>query len=190
MTGKYADCRQNTGLALEDPNYNAKRNFFLQQGFEAPKQGVCPADYEALMFQPRITAVILLAGLILQSWIIFLALGAVLWWSALMPLLNPFDAIYNATIGSKAGNVKLTAAPRPRRFAQALAGCFAGAVAIFLLAGQPMVAFFIEALFAVAAAAVSFGRFCLGSFLYHILRGKIDFALHTLPWAHERQTKP
>lgn len=186
MTGKYTDCRQNPGMALEDPHLMAKRNFMLQQGIKESGQEMCPADFEALVFQPRVVALILLAGLITQSWIIFLALGAVLWWSALLPALNPFDAIYNSTIGSKTGNVKLKAAPSPRRFAQALAGSFSTAVAIFLLAGMPMVAFIIEALFTAAAAALSFGRFCLGSFLYHVLRGKKDFALRTLPWSHNR----
>lgn len=186
MTGKYTDCKQNPGMALEDPSYFAKRNFILQQGFELSGQEACPADYEALAFQPRLTVLFLVVALITQSWIIFLALGAVLWWSALMPALNPFDAIYNYTIGSKDGNVSLKPAPRPRRFAQGMAGSFAAAVAVFLLAGLPTVAFVLEALFAAAAAAVAFGRFCLGSFLYHVLKGDAEFALRTLPWTHAR----
>jgi hypothetical protein len=37
----------------------------------------------------------------------------------------------------------------------------------------------------VLAAAVTLlvvGRFCLGSFVYHLLRGRARFAVRTLPW--------
>ena len=34
----------------------------------------------------------------------------------------------------------------------------------------------------IALAALIFGRFCLGSFLYYLLRGRSDFAIGTLPW--------
>ena len=33
-----------------------------------------------------------------------------------------------------------------------------------------------------AVAALVFGRFCLGSFVYHVVRGRITFAVETLPW--------
>jgi hypothetical protein len=28
-----------------------------------------------------------------------------------------------------------------------------------------------------------FGRFCLGAYLFHLLRGEVAFANSTLPWA-------
>ena len=35
----------------------------------------------------------------------------------------------------------------------------------------------------VALGALVFGRFCLGSYLYHLLRGETSFANRTLPWS-------
>jgi hypothetical protein len=40
----------------------------------------------------------------------------------------------------------------------------------------------LEGLFLVAVAALAFGRFCLGSFVYHVVRGQVRFAIDTLPW--------
>jgi hypothetical protein len=35
----------------------------------------------------------------------------------------------------------------------------------------------------VALGALVLGRFCLGSYLYHVLRGETTFANRTLPWS-------
>jgi len=164
--------------------HDSKSNFIRQQGFEEPSRQSCPLQYDALIFQPRIVAVILLAGLLSQSALLFLFLGAILWWCALFPRHNPFDAIYNRTLGARSDAVRLEPAPPPRRFAQALAGTFAMLVAVTLAMNLYAAAYIIETLFAIAVAALSFGRFCLGSFLYHLLRGKVGFAVRTLPWAH------
>jgi hypothetical protein len=43
-------------------------------------------------------------------------------------------------------------------------------------------AWVIEALLLVALAALIFGTFCLGSFVFHLLTGKSEFAKQTLPW--------
>jgi hypothetical protein len=43
-------------------------------------------------------------------------------------------------------------------------------------------AYVFEAVFALAAGALAFGRFCLGSFIYHVLTGRGEFARRTLPW--------
>lgn len=59
----------------------------------------------------------------------FAVLALALWWGALMPRANPFDA-----------------------------------------------------LMLIAVASVALGRLCFGSILYHLARGRIDFALRTLPW--------
>ena len=39
-----------------------------------------------------------------------------------------------------------------------------------------------ERLLMAAVAALAFGGFCLGSFLFHLIRGRAAFALRTLPW--------
>ena len=89
MSTTYSDCREYPGLAPDDPQYHAKRNFILQQGFEAFDDGVCPGRYAALLFQPRIVFAVLLIGLIFQSYAVFFVLGAILWWSALFPAIRP-----------------------------------------------------------------------------------------------------
>ena len=34
----------------------------------------------------------------------------------------------------------------------------------------------------VAMAALIFGKFCLGSYIFHLIRGRVSFANATLPW--------
>src|SRR5262245_5631441 len=94
---------------------DAKRNFILQQGLSEPPQAVCGLQYSALLFQPRLIGLAIVAGAILQSPLVFFALGVVLWWSAASPSLNPFDALYNWILASSP-RISLTPAPAPRRF--------------------------------------------------------------------------
>jgi hypothetical protein len=77
---------------------------------------------------------------------------------------------------------RLGPAPAPRRFAQGMAATFAGAVGAALLLGARGVAIALEVLLTVAVAALIFGGFCLGSFVYHHLTGDGAFAARTLPW--------
>jgi hypothetical protein len=42
----------------------------------------------------------------------------------------------------------------------------------------------LEVFLGAAIAALIFGRFCLGSYIYHLLRGDNEFAGKTLPWSH------
>ncbi len=169
-------------MESESVYYGAERNFILQQGFEnAPPETYHPR-YSALLFQPRIVGLTVLAGVILQSPIVFLILWAILWWSALLPEWNPFDALYNRLKGARGEGVRLTPAPGPRRFAQGMAGTFSLAIGLSLLFEWRIAAYVFEAFFLVAVIALVFGQFCLGSFLYHLLRGRGDFARRTLPW--------
>lgn len=168
---------------MKDAGANLKRNFILQQGFDDPPPESCGVQYPALLFQPRIVLATVVVGILLQSAILFLILSAVLWWSALFPRWNPFDAVFNATFGNRPGAFRLTPAPPPRRFAQGMAGTFALAVGIFLLLGWRVAAIVVEAFFLAAALAIGLGGFCLGSFTFHLLCGRASFALHTLPWA-------
>jgi len=161
---------------------HAERNFILQQGLEAPPREACPLRFSALMFQPRVVGTIVLIALLLQSPAIFLALSAVLWWSALLPRWNPFDALYNRTLGARPGAAPLSAAPGPRRFSQGMAGTFALAIGVSLLSGWSVAAYVLEALMAGALGALILGRLCLGSFVFYVLRGKTEFAVRTLPW--------
>lgn len=169
---------------------NAKRNFILQQGLDAPAEESCPVRFSALMFQPRAVGSIVLLAVVLQSPAIFLILSGILWWSALLPRLNPFDAVYNRTLGARPGAVRLSPARPPRRFAQGMAGSFALAIGVLLLLGMSAAAVVIQALLLAALAALLFGRFCLGSFVYHLLSGSSELAIGTLPWKKGAFSKP
>ena len=161
---------------------DAKRNFILQQGLSEPVGESCPLQYSALLFQPRVIGLCLVVAVIMQAPLGFFALAAVLWWSALAPRLNPFDALYNWTL-ARPGGPALAAAPAPRRFAQALAGLFALAIGVSLALGWRTIALVIEGFFIVAVGALAFGGFCLSCFVFHLVCGRADFAKRTLPWA-------
>ena len=135
------------------------------------------------MFQPRVVALLVLGAVILREPLVFLALGALLWWSALVPRWNPFDAFYNRIVAVGPARRKLAPAPAPRRFAQGMAGTFALAIGIALIAGWRVTAIVLEGFLILAIGALVVGGFCVGSFLFHLLSGRRDFARRTLPWA-------
>ena len=161
---------------------DVKRNFILQQGLGEPAAGTCALQYSALLFQPRLVGLWIVVAAILEVPLLFFALAAVLWWSALAPRLNPFEALHNWTLARSSG-ITLTSAPAPRKFAQVLAGSFAIAIGLLLALGWRMAALVLEGFFMVAVGALLFGGFCFGSFVFHLLRGRADFARRTLPWA-------
>ena len=169
-------------MAGRSENPDTRRNFILQQGLDAPELEGCPVRFSALMFQPRSVGLFVLLAVILQSPTIFLILSGILWWNVLVPRLNLFDVVYNRTLANRSGAVRLEPAPPPRRFAQGMAGSFTLTIGVLLLLQLGTAALVVQALLLGALAALIFGRFCLGSFLYHLLRGKSDFAIGTLPW--------
>ena len=124
--------------------------------------------YVALMFQPRTIAAVLTMGLALQSSWLFLALSAVLWWGALVPKRNLFDAAYNF-VAYRRGLAPVGAAPAPRRFARSVAGTVALTIGTALLMGSTVTAWILEGLFAIAIVAVVIGRFCAPANLYLVL---------------------
>ena len=162
----------------------SKLHFVQQQGFEAAAASGCAARFEALMFQPRVIGVLVAIALVLQSAPLFLALSALLWWNALLPAYNPFDALYNRLIAGPRQLTRLDPAPPPRRFSQGMAGSFMLAIGGCLLAGWLPAAWILQGLLVAALSALVFGRFCLGSYLYYLLHGRTGFANRTLPWAH------
>jgi hypothetical protein len=164
--------------------HDPERNFILQQGLEDPVPKDTHPRFEALLFQPRLIGLVVLIGITLQSPALFLSLWAVLWWNALLPRLNPFDALYNLTLGARPGAIRLGPAPAPRRFAQGMAGTFALAIGVMLQLEWFITAYVLEGFLVVAIVALIFGRFCLGSYIYHLLRGKAEFAGKTFPWSN------
>lgn len=163
-------------------NATRQENFLLQQGFDSPEPGSCSLQYGALQFQPRVVGALVVVGMLLQSAVFFAALSAVLFWGALVPAANVFEAVHRVLFARRGGYTP-GPAPAPRRFAQGMAGSFMAAIAWCLHAGNPFAARVLEGILLAAILALVFGGFCLGSFVFHVLRGRIAFALQTLPWA-------
>jgi hypothetical protein len=166
------------------------RNFMKQQGFAEEPPATCDMHFTGLYFQPRIVGPLVVvgivlhaSGLILYSSALFFALSAVLWWNVAFPALNPFERFYNTVLAAPRGKTTLPPAPGPRRFAQAMAAAFMIVVAVALLQGWMITAWVFEAFLVVAFSALLFGKFCLGAYIYHLLRGEFAFANATLPWA-------
>jgi hypothetical protein len=147
---------------------DSRVRFIRMQGFTTPH--VDEALYSALMLQPRIIGVIVAIGVVVQSPLLFLALSAVLLWSALVPTRNPFDAIYNHTVAGPRTLPPLATAPAPRRFAMSMAGTVALTIGIALLGGAAITAWVFEGLFAVAVLQVVFGDVCGAANLFHLLQ--------------------
>lgn len=164
---------------------SAKLNFVRQQGFEDARPATCAVQHDALVFQPRIVGVLAVAATIAQAWYVFLFLGALLWWSAVVPAANPFDALYNLLVARGSDRPPLSPAPPPRRFAQGMAATFMFVIGLALLGGAAVVAYLFEAFILVAIGLIVFGNFCLGSYLFYLLSGRRDYANRTLPWSGE-----
>jgi hypothetical protein len=162
---------------------SAKFNFIEQQGFISSSGPACEMQYAALMFQPRLIGGFVILALIFQSWILFLTLSAILWWNVFVPTLNPFDAVYNTFIAGPKGLQLLTPAPGPRRFAQGMAATFMLCIGLFLFFKLQILAWIFQSLLVVALGSLIFGKFCLGSYVFHLIKGEVAFANRTLPWA-------
>ena len=154
-----------------------------QQGFAEEADSLCDMHFSGLYFQPRIMGALVVLGIILQNPIFFVVLSAVLCWNVAFPKWNPFEMIYNRAIAVPRARPLLSPAPAPRAFAQGMAAAFMLLAGLSLLAGWMAEAYVLEAFLGVAFGALLFGKFCLGAYIYHLLRGKFAFANSTLPWA-------
>jgi len=106
-----------------------------------------------------------------------------LWLNVLLPAANPFENFYNRFVARPRGRLLLTKAPGPRRFAQGMAATFMLVAGLTRLQGWTAVSYAFQGLIAVAFAALLFGRFCLGAYVYHLLKGNVAFANGTCPWS-------
>jgi hypothetical protein len=159
----------------------ANLNFVRQQGFET-NPPACEYQYPALMWQPRVIFILVALGVLLESGWYFIALAALLFWNALFPRLNPFDAVYDFFVLKRKGHAAIGPAPAPRRFSQGMAGTFMLVIGLLMLMGSYRLAWAFEVILLVFVAFLVFGRFCFGSYVYHHLVGKRAFANRTLPW--------
>ena len=164
-------------------------NFMIQQGFVEEPPDACDLHFEGLYFQPRIVFPTVIVAILLQlvsvPWSagLHLAICAVLWWNALVPARNPFELAYNRWIARPKGRMELVPAPGPRRFAQGMAAAFSLLAGLALLSGLTPVAWVLQGFLVVAFVALLLGKFCLGAYVYHLLKGRTAFANSTLPWA-------
>lgn len=138
--------------------------------------------YAGLQFQPRLIGIVVAIGTIAQSPAVFIALGAVLFWNAALPRWNVFDLVYNRFFAVRSG-IRLAPAPAPRRFAQSLAGAMAVSIGGLLMSGHRVAAFTIDAILILAIVLLVFGGFCLGSYVFHVITGRVSFAHRTMPWS-------
>ncbi len=167
----------------------AVANFMTQQGFVEEPPDARDMHFEGLYFQPRIVFPAVIVAILLQlvsiPWSVGLhvAISAVLWWNALVPAGNPFELAYNRWIARPKGRPELVPAPGPRRFAQGMAAAFSLGAGLALLYGATPLAWVLQAFMVVAFVALLFGKFCLGAYVYHLLKGRTAFANSTLPWA-------
>ena len=138
-----------------------------QQGFTT--EGCQDGLYSALMFQPRVIAGVVISGVVFQSPWLFLALATVLWWSALVPSHNPFDAFFNHVMADPKRLAAMPAAPPPRRFSQAVAAAFAMSIAMTLFTGASYAAWLIEGVFVAGSISVVVRRICLPAYVYHLM---------------------
>jgi len=143
----------------------SKVDFIRQQGFTT--EGCQDGLYSALMFQPRVIAGVVISGVVLQSPWLFLALATVLWWSALVPSHNPFDAFFNRVMADPKRLAAMPARPcrgdSHRRWLARLRG------AMTLFAEASHAAWLLEAVFFVGSMSVVVRRFCLPAYMYHLL---------------------
>jgi hypothetical protein len=167
----------------------AVTNFMKQQGFASEPPDACDMHFEGLYFQPRIVFPAVIVAIVLQlvtiplSAGLHLLLSAVLWWNTLLPARNPFELAYNRWVARPKGRLELVPAPGPRRMAQGMAAAFNLGAGLALLYGMAPLAWVLQAMLVVAFSALLFGRFCLGAYVYHLLKGRVAFANSTLPWA-------
>jgi hypothetical protein len=162
------------------------RNFMKQQGFAEEADSACDMHFSGLYFQPRIMGSLVVVAILLQNPAFFFALSAVLWWNVVFPKWNPFEMVYNRAIAAPRGQPLLAPAPPPRAFAQGMAAAFMLLAGLALHSGWFMAAWILEAFLVIAFSALLFGKFCLGAYIYHLIRGKTAFANSTLPWARPR----
>lgn len=164
---------------------SSQLNFVRQQGFKDATPETCIHLYPSLMWQPRVILVLVLLGLLVETGWYFVGLGVLLWWNVLVPRLNPFDAIYNRFVAPRRGMPRLAPARVPRRTAQGIAGSMAMIIGAATLMHQPLLAWAVFVFMLVAVLTLAMGRFCLGSYLYHILTGQFSFANRTMPWSRD-----
>src|SRR6266550_3071457 len=160
---------------------SAVRNFMKQQGLTQEPPDRAALRFKGLQFQPTIVGSMMLVAIVTQWPAIFLLVSALLWLNVLVPAANPFEQVYNRVVARRRGRPPLT--PAPGRFAQGMAAVFMLAAGLTLLQGWRTASYVFQGLLAVAFAALLLGKFCLGAYVYHLLKGNVALANGTCPWS-------
>jgi len=159
---------------------NAKINFVQQQGYTSLTPPQCAVRYPALIFQPRVLFVVFSISVIFSLHRAFFLVSLLLFFSALLPSLNPFDALYRFLFPRHSKfNARALA---PRRFSQLLGGAFCLVIFFAAQFGMPVLYWSMASSLLFFNALPAFTNFCMPALLYHIFSGKLEFALKTLPW--------
>ncbi len=157
--------------------------FLQQQGFSRFSENDANYRVLSLQFQPTIVGSLVFIATIFQGWQLFLAISAVLWINVLIPKANPFETFYNRFLIREKDKPRIQSAPGPRRFAQGMAAVFSLGAAISIIMSWNIAAYIFEGFLVIAFSALLFLKFCLGSYLYHLIKGEKDFANATCPWS-------
>jgi hypothetical protein len=162
---------------------SSKYKFMQQQGFPQEKEEATNSHFNALLFQPIIVGTAILIAIITQSSTIYFVVSFLLWINTIFPKANPFERLYDFTIGKFRGQQKLDPAPPPRRFMQGMAASLTLISGLTILANLTLVSYIAQAFIAVAFSLLLFGKFCMGAYIFHILKGNAKFANQTCPWS-------
>jgi hypothetical protein len=149
-------------------NTEAVRLRLMLQGFACDTDPRVAASARWLRFTPALSTLCIITGTALRSptvlwgFAIIAAIGAAGW--------NVFDALFNALVRRWVRAGRLPPNPAPRRFAMAVAAVWSAGAGWLMTIGSGWAGVAAGSALAVAGATVATTHFCLGSWLYHLLR--------------------
>jgi len=125
----------------------------------------------ALRFTPTLCSIIVVIGMVYQSWGVFAVLSVFGVLGTVTKTWHPFDMLYNA-IAKIFSLAKLLPNPPPKRFACFLGLLFLVGGTISFYVGATYWGYFFGAGYIIAAMLMATTHFCVGSWAYHHILGK------------------
>ena len=162
---------------------NKKYLFMKQQGFNTDHNNSAERHFDLLLFQPLNVGAMIMLAIALQSFVMFLIVGSILWFNTVLPGFNPFERLLDRVTKGSAKHFPLPPAPAPRRFMQGMAGSLMFMAAISMTYDFTNLSYVFQGFIALAFAMLIFGKFCVGAYIYHVLTGNVKFANQTCPWS-------
>lgn len=138
------------------------------QGFACDADASVLANARWLRFTPTLSTICIITGTALRS-------PLVLWSFALISVVGAagwhiFDAVFSVLVRRWVHAPPLGPNPAPRRFAMLVAGAWSAAAGGLMSAGLVWEGVVAGGTLAVAGTLVATTHFCLGSWMYHMLR--------------------